>query len=155
MPGKSLRAVFQGLLLLVMLAALSACGRSDSNPGTQASAAPDPFVGDYYDRSMPILRISQSGERYEATRLNDSGAPTGTPAVAVQCDDETRRNLDLWRQYDTVAACFAAVGELPQITIYHARATPDAMGLQTRTGYAMVVVAGAEPWEVRRRPPAG
>ncbi|OOG26171.1 hypothetical protein B1C78_05335 [Thioalkalivibrio denitrificans] len=120
-----------------------------------AGAAPDPFVGDYYDGSTPILRITRSGGGYEAVRLDHSAMPTGAPAREAECDEETRQSINLWRQYDVIAVCFGALGELPKVTIFHSRATPNAMGLQTRTGYSIVVVTGAEPWEIRRQAPAG
>jgi hypothetical protein len=165
MSGESPITTIQRLCLLAVLAGLAACGRGDSDPGTQASAAgrgdsdpgtrasaaPDPFVGDYYDGSDPMLRITRSGERYEAFML-DLVPPSG-PVLEVECDDETRQLLDQARQYDPVAICFPEGPDNPHFTLVHTRATPTAPLLDTNTGYAAIM--GGFPWEFRREAPAG
>lgn len=167
MSRRSPTTVLQGLLCLAMLPGLFACGTGDSGSGTPAgaapgsdsatptSAAPDRFIGDYFDRTTPAFRITRSGGRYEAVLLNASGAPTGSPAPEVDCDDDAWRELDHWFEHGATIVCFSELGDSPQPAVLHLHADPNVMEAMTPTGYAIAADPEVEPWDVRRQPPAG
>lgn len=156
MVGESPRSIIQGLVLLALLAGVTACGRGDSGSGTQAGAAPDPFVGDYDyvegDERITVFRVTREGERYFGAFRPQADGPFLPPVAAVDCPDYVHEHLATMPHVDPIVICIPS--PMPSddgvFALLHTRATTVVPEFDMRTtGYWFELIDG----EVERTGP--